>query len=160
MFMTGAQNVESACPTFMKARASRPITLPVAAHRLRLNAQLAVIGKTVFDDHGVGALLLTPWMPWVASDHQLWGGRLMLGKGRSLFMTLSALILSAVLSRETMSAARASRLSRGSHTGHVDGGADEHQAEGTIAEASGARDKSESAAVRAARERAIATSRR
>ena len=56
MLMTGAQNVESTWPTFMKARASRPIWLPVARHIERLKEHEAVIGSTVLLAHGVGGL--------------------------------------------------------------------------------------------------------
>ena len=47
----------------MKARASRPIWLPVAVHSERLNEQLAVMGRIVLLAHGVGAALFTCEMP-------------------------------------------------------------------------------------------------
>ena len=71
MLMTGAQYVESAWPAFMKARASRPIWLPVAVQRLRLKEHDAVMGRMVLLAQGVGALLFTWLMPCAASLHQL-----------------------------------------------------------------------------------------
>ncbi len=55
MLMTGAQNVLYALPTFMKARASRPIWPPVARHRLRLKEHDVVMGSAVLDAHGVAS---------------------------------------------------------------------------------------------------------
>jgi hypothetical protein len=55
----------------MKARASRPIWLPVAVHSERLNAHEAVMGRIVLLAHGVGATLLTCETPCAASLHQL-----------------------------------------------------------------------------------------
>lgn len=71
MLTTGVQNVLYACATLPNARASRPIWLPVARHRLRLKLQLVVMGRAVLDAHGVGAVLVTREMPCVPSDHQL-----------------------------------------------------------------------------------------
>jgi hypothetical protein len=98
-----------------------------------LNAQLAVIGRMVLDAHGVGALLSVWLMPWVASDHQLYCGRLM--ELRAGVPVPSALILSAMERRETMSAERASSESAGLHTSQPLGGAELHHVEGTTAAA-------------------------
>ena len=104
MLITGAQNVEYALPTFMKARASRPIALPVARHRLRLNAQLVVIGIAVFIDTDDGAWNATREMPCVASDHQSYSGRPTECSGG--LSALRARILSLGESLATRSAAR------------------------------------------------------
>ena len=45
---TGVQNVENAFPTFMAARASRPICAPVACQRLLLKLIAVVIGNLGF----------------------------------------------------------------------------------------------------------------
>jgi hypothetical protein len=47
----------------MKARASRPIWLPVACQRERLNEQDVVMGRAVLEAKGVGALYCTWEMP-------------------------------------------------------------------------------------------------
>ncbi len=71
MLMTGVQNVEPARPALMYARPSRPMTLPVACHMLRLKEQLVVMGSAVLDAPGYCALWCTPGppRPCVASDH-------------------------------------------------------------------------------------------
>jgi hypothetical protein len=52
--MTGAQKEPpNALPTLKNARASRPIWLAVARHRLRLNAAPVVTGRAVLDAKGV-----------------------------------------------------------------------------------------------------------
>ena len=43
--LTGAQKVEKAMPTFMRARASRPICCPVSFHSVLLNDMPVVIGN-------------------------------------------------------------------------------------------------------------------
>ena len=63
MLTTGVHHVWYACATLTNARASRPIWLPVARHRLRLKEQLVVMGSAVFDAHGVGAVLVTREIP-------------------------------------------------------------------------------------------------
>ena len=47
----------------MKARASRPIWLPVAVQSERLKLHEAVMGRIVFDAQGVGAALFTCEIP-------------------------------------------------------------------------------------------------
>lgn len=49
MLITGVQKVDPASPALIKARASRPIRLPVAPHRERLNEQLVVMGSAVLE---------------------------------------------------------------------------------------------------------------
>ena len=80
MLMTGVQNVERAWPRFWKARASRPRTLPVARHRLRLKLEEVVIGSAVLDEYGAAAEYDTCWRPCVASLHQLYAGNPILRK--------------------------------------------------------------------------------
>jgi hypothetical protein len=81
----------------MKARASRPIWLPVAVHSERLKEHDDVIGSTVLLAHGVGATLLTCETPCAASLHQLReteGGRAREGgKGVSKIIASEALMI-------------------------------------------------------------------
>ena len=70
--ITGAQYVEYACPTFIKARASVAIFDPVVCQRLRLKEATVVMGKAKFVEPGVAPELFTCDRPCVASDHQLY----------------------------------------------------------------------------------------
>ncbi len=56
----------------MKARASRPICLPVAVQRVRLKEQEEVMGKGKLEANGAVGLYCTREMPWHASLHQLY----------------------------------------------------------------------------------------
>ena len=59
----------------MKARASLPIWLPAADHRVRLKEQEEVMGKGKLEAKGTEGLYCTRDMPWHASLHQLYGFR-------------------------------------------------------------------------------------
>jgi len=69
MLITGVQKVDPDMPPLMYARPSRPMTLPVARHMLRLKAQLVVIGSAVLVAPGYAALWCVPGpaSPCVAS---------------------------------------------------------------------------------------------
>lgn len=114
--MTGAQKVENEVPTFIMARASRPIAAPVFCQSVRLNDMPVVIGNAnLVVWVAFPRLLISLATPVEASDHQLYAG------------TPSPLIgdpplfrfanFSCNVSRETASAARTSRPSVGLQNG-------------------------------------------
>ena len=92
--------------------------MPVARHSVRLKAHDVVIGSAVLDCVLTGGLPVTPLMPCVASDHQLYDSRP--AEGRLLKFEDSAMYLSASERRLTISAARASIATVGSQMGHCD----------------------------------------
>ena len=111
--MTGAQYVApppAGARRFVRARASRPIWLPVAAQRLRLKEQLVVIGSAKF--------VASAWpTPCVASCHHVNGARPT--RENLLPAVIVRLIFSASDSRDTRSAARASSARDASQTGQA-----------------------------------------
>mmetsp|Transcript_27304 Transcript_27304/g.71570 ORF Transcript_27304/g.71570 Transcript_27304/m.71570 type:complete len:240 (-) Transcript_27304:217-936(-) len=73
--ITGAQNVEKPVPTFIMARASRPIWAPVTCHSVRLNDMPVVIGNAnLVVCVPCPRRLISLATPVEASLHQLYAG--------------------------------------------------------------------------------------